>query len=166
MYLRGVDLFDSRDPDDNNGDDGVSKCRFTITVFLPPCNASPVYLLPPNSPTLPYSLVSLNSHLILLFLFSRCLEEELCLFHIYVSITYALSHSSRIIKQGLEVQEWFWMVFKKNDLSLFFGSLSRLHQQRLNYDTGPHPPLYCPRTSLITFCCYNSSITSSNTTKL
>ena len=88
MYLPGVDLFDSRDTDDNNGDDGVSKCRFTITVFLPPCNVSPVYLLPPNSPTLPYSLVSLNSHLILRFLFSLCLEEQfmplphICIHHI------------------------------------------------------------------------------------
>ena len=35
-------------PDNNNDDDGVSKCRFTITVFLPPCNMRPVYLLPPS----------------------------------------------------------------------------------------------------------------------
>ena len=34
---------------DNNDDGGsVSKCRFTITVFLPPCNVRPVYLLPPS----------------------------------------------------------------------------------------------------------------------
>ena len=82
MYLPGVDLFDRRDTDDNNGDDGVSKCRFTITVFLPPCNVSPVYLLPPNSPTLPYSLVSLNSHLFLRILFSF-FKNTSCLFHIY-----------------------------------------------------------------------------------
>ena len=107
MYLHGVDLFDRQDTDDNNGDDGVSKCRFTITVFLPPCNVSPVYLLPPNSPTLPYSLVSLNSHLIMRILLSRCLEEQfmplphICIHH----ICSALSHSSCIIKQGLEVKE-------------------------------------------------------------
>ena len=121
---------------------------------------------PQTLPHLPYSLVSLKPTWFCDSCSLAVLKNNSCLFHMYVSITYALSHSSRIIKQGLEVQEWFWMVFKKNDLSLFFGSLSRLHQQRLNYDTGPHPPLYCPRTSLITFCCYNSSITSSNTTNM
>ena len=121
MYLHGVDLCDSRDTDDNNGDDGVSKCRFTITVFLPPCNVSPVYLLPPNSPTHPYSLVSLNSHLILRILFSF-FKNNSCLFHIYVSITYALSHSSRTIKQGLEVQEWFRTFVKKQSYT-FFGTV-------------------------------------------
>ena len=45
--------------DINNDDDGVLKCRFTITVFLPPCNVRPVYLLPPS----PFSPVSQNSHL-------------------------------------------------------------------------------------------------------
>ena len=50
----GSKSYTGRVPDNNNDDDGVSKCRFTITVFLPPCNMRPVYLLPPS----PFSPVS------------------------------------------------------------------------------------------------------------